>query len=55
VALKTGERKTVEFIVKPEHLEFYNREMKRVVEPGWFKVMVGGNSVDVLQARFEMR
>jgi beta-glucosidase len=55
VALKTGEKKAVEFIVKPEHLEFYNREMKRVVEPGWFKVMVGGNSVEVLQARFEMR
>lgn len=55
VALKAGETKTVAFTLKPDDLSFYNLEMKKVIEPGWFTVMVGGNSVDGLQARFEVK
>ena len=46
VALKAGESKRVTFTLTPEHLQYYNLEMKRVVEPGEFKVMVGGSSRD---------
>lgn len=54
VSLRAGEEKTVEFVLKPEDLSFYNIEMKKVVEPGWFTVMVGGNSVEVVQARLRV-
>jgi beta-glucosidase len=52
VTLKPGEKQSVEFILTPEHLSFYNLEMKKVVEPGAFNVFVGGNSVDCLETRF---
>ncbi|HXG00497.1 MAG TPA: glycoside hydrolase family 3 C-terminal domain-containing protein, partial [Bacteroidota bacterium] len=54
VALKAGEKQTVEFVLTRDALSFYNLEMNRVVEPGWFTVMVGGNSVDVLQTKFRV-
>jgi beta-glucosidase len=47
VSLEPGERKAVSFSVGPEQLRFYNRAMERVVEPGEFALMVGGNSVDL--------
>ena len=47
IALKTGEKTTVKFVVGPEQLAFVNREMKRAVEPGDFEVMVGGSAEDV--------
>lgn len=55
VTLMRGEKKTVQFKLTPEHLGFYNREMRWVVEPGAFKVMVGPNSEDLREARFEVR
>jgi beta-glucosidase len=33
----------------PSELSFLNREMHRVVEPGSFKIMVGGNSDDLIE------
>jgi beta-glucosidase len=50
VSIKPGETRTVTFNVGPEELRFYNREMRRVVEPGTFKIMVGPNSVDLTSA-----
>ena len=47
VTLQPGERRTVTFEIGPEHLAYHGADMKRVVEPGRFDVMVGGNSVDV--------
>ena len=52
VSLQPGEKRRVEFVLGPEHLGFWNREMKYIVEPGEFRVMVGNNSVDVLEANF---
>jgi beta-glucosidase len=52
VTLKPGEKQRVEFTLGPEHLGFYNREMKFVVEPGEFKVMVGSSSEDVIEKNF---
>ncbi|MBS1794826.1 MAG: glycoside hydrolase family 3 C-terminal domain-containing protein [Acidobacteria bacterium] len=54
VALAPGETKSVVFKITPEKLSFYNREMKRTVEPGAFQVMVGGNSADLLTEKFEV-
>ena len=56
VALKAGESKRITFTLTPEHLQYYNLEMERVVEPGTFKVMVGKSSYDkdLLTAEFEV-
>ena len=57
VALKAGESKRITFTLTPEHLQYYNLEMERVVEPGTFKVMVGGSSrtKDLITAEFEVK
>ncbi len=54
VSLQPGEKRRVEFVLGPEHLGFWNREMRYVIEPGEFQVMVGANSVDVLEAKFNV-
>jgi len=54
ITLQPGEKKRVEFTLGPEHLGFYNRMMRFVVEPGEFKVMVGPNSQDLIETRFEV-
>jgi beta-glucosidase len=48
ISLEPGETKKVTFKITPEKLQFYNREMKRIVEPGEFLIMVGGNSRDLI-------
>ena len=50
ISLHPGETKTVEFSLGFEELSFLNRDMHRVVEPGTFKIMVGGNSVELVNA-----
>ena len=54
VSIEPGQTKTVTFLVTPAKLQFYNREMKRVVEPGTFQIMVGGNSVDLINQTLEV-
>jgi beta-glucosidase len=51
ITLKPGETTTVEFTLGPGELSFLDREMRRVVEPGTFKIMVGGNSVDLTETK----
>ncbi|MBS1496846.1 MAG: beta-glucosidase BglX [Bacteroidetes bacterium] len=55
VFLKAGESKTISFSIQPEDLKFYNSQLKFVAEPGAFKVFVGGNSRDVLEAGFTLK
>jgi beta-glucosidase len=55
VSIKPGETRTVTFSIGAEELRFYNREMKRVVEPGGFKIMVGPNSVDLTSVSLNVR
>jgi len=52
ITLRPGEKRRVEFTLGPESLGFYNREMRFVVEPGEFKVMVGSSSEDVVESKF---
>ena len=46
VSLKPGESKTVEFIVTPDKLAYFDKAMKYGVEKGTFEVMVGSSSRD---------
>ena len=54
VALRAGEKKRLEFTLEPKELGFYDRTMNFVVEPGEFKVMVGSNSEDLIEAKFQV-
>ncbi len=54
VSLKAKETKTVEFTLTPEDLKFYDRDMKRVLEPGKFQIIVGGDSDSGLQSTLEV-
>ena len=49
ITLDPGQSKTVQFTLGFDELAFLNRDMHLVVEPGTFKVMVGGNSVDTIE------
>jgi beta-glucosidase len=54
VTLAAGEKKQVEFVLTADHLGFWNRDMRFTVEPGEFKVMVGTNSEDTIEAKFDV-
>ncbi len=55
IFLKKGESRTVEFTLTEEDLRFYNSNLDFVSEPGEFKVFVGTNSDDVLEAGFVLK
>jgi beta-glucosidase len=51
LTLQPGETRTVRLEITPAHLAFWNIDMKFVVEPGDFLIMVGPNSQDVRSVR----
>ncbi|MGI8897537.1 MAG: glycoside hydrolase family 3 C-terminal domain-containing protein, partial [Pyrinomonadaceae bacterium] len=54
VTLRPGEKKRIEFSLGPQELGLYNRQMRFVVEPGEFKVMIGPNSQDLIESTFQV-
>jgi beta-glucosidase len=55
VNLKPNETKSVTLTLKPEDLEMLDINMKWIVEPGMFKVMIGASSEDIrLNGEFEI-
>lgn len=55
IHLNPGETKELSFTIRPEDLELLDLNMKRVVEPGMFKVMIGASSEDIkLDGQFEV-
>ena len=56
VALDPGETKTCTFKLTPDDLALYDQDLKRVVEPGRFRVMVGSSSEDIrLTGEFQVK
>ena len=53
VSLGAGEMQSVAFKLGPESFALYDRQMRRVVEPGTFTVYVGTDSNAQLASRFE--
>lgn len=47
VLLAPGESRVVHYRLGPDELSLWNRKMKRVVEPGEFKIMAGASSADI--------
>jgi beta-glucosidase len=54
ISLSPGESKTVEFVITPDKLSFLDMNMKRVVEPGSFDIMVGTSSIKYETAKLEV-
>lgn len=55
VTLAPGEHRTLEFSISVDDLAFYDLGMRRVAEPGTFRVFVGSNSRDTRSAAFTLR
>jgi beta-glucosidase len=54
INLKSGETRTIAFKVTPDMLSFLDKDLERIVEPGVFNVMIGGNSVDLISTSIEV-
>ncbi len=55
IALQPGETKTVHFELDAKTLGFYTNKGEWVVEPGAFKVFVGGSSDSTIESGFELQ
>ena len=55
IDLKKGETKTVTLTLTDKELGFYDNDGNYLVEPGTFKIMVGGNSDKGLESSFELK
>lgn len=47
ISLKAAEEKEVVFEITPAMLSMLDDKMKRVVEPGTFRIMIGSSSRDI--------
>lgn len=54
VELEPGESREVSFELGPNELGLWNRDMRFVVEPGWFTLYVSTSSAGGLETRFEV-
>lgn len=55
IELKKGETKTVTMTLTEKELGFYDNDGNYLVEPGTFKIMVGGSSDKGLESSFELK
>jgi beta-glucosidase len=54
LTLQPGETRTVTLTLRPNDLALYDMTMRKVVEPGWFTVFVGGSSTARAEGRFQV-
>ncbi|MNU03121.1 Thermostable beta-glucosidase B [compost metagenome] len=47
ISIKAGESKEIAFDINKETLQMLNQDMKWVVEPGDFRIMIGASSRDI--------
>ena len=47
IHLKSGEMKNISFMITPEMLTMFNKELKEIIEPGEFRIMIGSSSRDI--------
>jgi beta-glucosidase len=52
ITLNPGEIKTVKFVIKPDDLKLLDKNMKWVVEPGTFEIMIGSSSEDIRARKY---
>jgi beta-glucosidase len=54
VNLQPGESRTVAFRIGPDAFSLYDRQMRKVVEPGSFSIFVGTDSEASMTARVDV-
>ncbi len=54
ISLQPGETKTVSFVLDHTTLGFYNNDNSWIVEPGEFKVFIGGSSRNTIMSNFNL-
>lgn len=47
ISLDAGEERSVSFTLGPDQLSMVDRDLKRVIEPGQFRIMLGASSKDI--------
>lgn len=55
IHLAVGESKEVSFDITPDMLKFYNTDLKHIIEPGDFQIMIGANSKDVKTMKLSVK
>jgi len=56
VQLEAGEEKEIQFTITPAMLTMLDVNLKEVIEPGLFRLMIGSSSVDIrLREQFEVK
>ena len=56
VSLEPGQEKEIQFTITPDMLTMLDVNMKEVIEPGKFRIMIGSSSVDIrLREIFEVQ
>ena len=56
VSLDAGEEKEIQFTITPDMLTMLDINMKEVIEPGIFRIMIGSSSMDIrLREVFEIK
>jgi beta-glucosidase len=54
VTLKPGETRRIEFTLGPDDFSLWNEDMREVVEPGLFDILVGASSADLKTTTLEI-
>jgi beta-glucosidase len=56
VNLESDESRTCNIRLEPDHLALFDKNLRRVVEPGEFKIMIGASSEDIrLETKLNVR
>lgn len=55
IHLAAGESKDITFTISPDLLKFYNSQLKQVLEPGDFTIMVGPDSGNVMTLKLTVK
>ncbi|KQB42859.1 Glycoside hydrolase, family 3 domain protein [Flavobacterium daejeonense] len=55
ISLLPGEAKVISFTVTPDKLSFFNADLKEVIEPGDFSIMVGSSSEEYQTVRLTVK
>lgn len=54
IMLQPGETKLVQFKIGRDDLAFYNKDLKRIAEPGEFEIMIGTDSMKLKTVRIRL-
>jgi beta-glucosidase len=55
ITLNPGETKKIQLKISQEDLSYWDNELRFRVDPGKFKLFIGGSSEAVIEADFEVK